>query len=225
MKKTLSLTLIITLILSGCYILYEPKIIKAETGDTTVTLTVTSQININCSSTAALAPSIAGQDGGTATGTFGCVIETNDTDGYNLSIKKNQKLQIADVADQRFDDYATDTAATDWWWATTTSGTAAGAEEFGFCVNSSASTTDIVAKHRDNGADTCATGSNVTGWHCWYPIPTDPSSEQVANRSTGGATPADGILVTFGLRAEAGSSNNLNIGDYVATTTVTALAN
>jgi len=220
-KQTLSLTLIITLILSGCYIFYEPQITKAVDATTTITLTVTSEININCSSTAALAPDIAGQSGGTATGTFGCVIETNDTDGYNLSIKKNQKLQISDAVNQRFDDYATASAATDWTWDPTL----AGEEEFGFCVNSSASTTDIVQKHRDNGTSDCATSTSVTAWHCWHPIPTAALTEQVANRTTGGATPAGGVLITFGLQATAGSSNNLNIGNYVSTTTVTALAN
>ena len=219
MHKILSLTIGISLILSGGYIFFEPELTKGATDETAISLTVTGEININCSSTVALSPSIAGQSGGTATTTFGCVIETNDSSGYNLTIQKDQKLQVADAADQRFDDYATASAATDWTWDTV----AAGAEEFGFCVNSAASSSDITQMWADNGTDTCDTGdATTTAWQCWHPIPTSPAV-QVANRTT--ATPAGGVLITFGLQAQAGSSNNLEEGTYNCTTTATAVVN
>ncbi len=220
MKHSLSLTLIISLVAIGAFIILEPKLTKGVTDDTTVSLTVEDEITLVCSSTAALAPNIAAVTGGTATSTFLCTIETTDTDGYNLNIKKSQKLMVADVANQRFDDYTTTTAETDWTYAAPGDGN----ETFGFCVHEAASTTDIVADFRDNGADTCATGDSVTSWHCWHPIPTDASYVGVANR-IGTATPAGGVTIEFGLQAVAGGSNALTGGSYYTTTTVTAVVN
>lgn len=219
MKQVLSLTLAINLIMLGGYVFLEPQIIKADTGLTAISLSVTGEININCSSTVALVPSIAGQSGGIATTTFGCVVETNDSAGYNFTLEKDQKLQITDVADQRFDDYTTSTDANpDWAWDSV----GAGNEEFGFNIVSSASTTDIVQLFLDNGSDTCGTSTSITAWQCWYPIPTSPAV-QVVNRSS--ATVPGGQTTVFGLQAEAGSSNNLEEGTYNSTTTVTAVTN
>lgn len=218
MKQTLSLTLIISLIMLSGYVLYEPQLVKGVTDDVTVSLTVTSEINLACDSTAALTPNIPGQSGGTATGTFNCTTETNDPDGYNLNIKKSQLLLTgAGGSDRQFSDIST--ATTTWNYPAP----GAGAETFGFAVNSAASTTDIVAALLDNGTSACGTGSSVTPWRCWRGIPTTTATTSVAVRST--ATPAGGIVIGFGLQAQAGSSNNLQNGDYYTTTTLTAVAN
>jgi hypothetical protein len=218
MKQSLSITLIISLISFGGFIFFEPQLVEALDASTNVTLAVTGEITLSCSSTAALSPAILGQTGGVATGTFGCVVTTNNSSGYSLSIKKDQKLQITDAADQRFDDYTTNTSYTDWTWHAVGNGN----EEFGFAVNSCASTTDILVNYRDNGSNACGgAGTSVTAWHCWHNIPTTVA-ESVGNRTT--ATPAGGILTIFGLQAEAGSSNSLLQGSYSCTTTVTATA-
>lgn len=219
MDKTLSIVLAISLIAFGGYIFFEPQLTKAVADTTGVTLSVTGEININCSSTVALSPSMAGQSGGIATTTFGCQVETNDSSGYNLTLEKDQKLRIADVANQRFDDYTTSSAAVDWTW----DAVGAGNEEFGFNIVSAASSTDIVAKFLDDGSSECSTSTSITAWQCWYPIPTNPSSEQVINRTT--ATPPGGTSITFGIQAEAGSSNNLQEGTYNCSTTATAVVN
>lgn len=231
-KKALSLTLIISFVTISGYIFLEPQLTSgkwvtifgyqasAATSSTGISLTVTGEINITCSSTAALSPNMAGISGGTATGTFTCTVTTNDSSGYNLKLKKDQLLLTgAGGADSQFSDYATATASTDWTWDTT----AAGEEEFGFCVNTAASTTDIRAKHLDDGAANCATGASVTEWHCWHHIPTDPSDEEVANRTS--PTPSVGVAIDFGLRATAGASNHLTEGTYTSTSTATAVVN
>lgn len=233
--KIIKSTLIVSLIVIGGYVLFEPQVISGEwrdffissataatsTAQTGVSLTVTGEINLNCSTSVTLLPTIAGQTGGTATGTFGCVVTTNNSSGYNLSIKKDQTLRIADVADQRFDDYATSsgTGYADWNWVAVGNGN----ERFGFDVVSCASTTDIVQHYRDNGSSACSTGTSISAWHCFTPIPTNPVSESIGNRST--PTPAVGILTVFGLQAQAGGSNNLQQGTYNCTTTVTAATN
>ncbi len=219
MKQSLSLTLIISLVTLGTFILLEPQLTKGETADTTVSLTVEDEITLVCSSTAALAPNIAAVSGGTATSTFLCTIVTTDGDGYNLNIRKSQKLQIADLEYSRFNDYATTTTYSDWTYDTPPNGSST----FAFCVNDAASTTDIALTFLDNGADECGTSTSVTSWHCWHPIPTDASYIEVANRNA--STTGSGVTIEFGLQAVAGGENNLTSGNYYTTTTVTAVAN
>lgn len=221
-KPTIVLTLAVSIITCGGYIFFEPELAGAEVATTAISLTVTSELNLNCSSTAALSPSLAGQTGGTATGTFGCVVTTNDTSGYNLTLKKDQKLMITDVANQRFDDYATSsgTGPQDWNWVLVGNGN----EKFGFSVVSNASSaTDVVQAHRDNGSSACGTSTSLTPWHCFRDIPTTPTTDSIINRSTPTAT--SGSLTVFGLYAQAGGSNNLTEGVYTCTTTVTAVTN
>ncbi|HXK31928.1 MAG TPA: hypothetical protein VJ378_00425 [Candidatus Paceibacterota bacterium] len=218
MKQSLSLTLIISLVAFGTFVLLEPQLTKGVTDDTTVSLTVEDEITLVCSSTAALAPNIASVSGGTATSTFLCTIETTDTGGYNLNITKSQKLRIADVANQRFDDI--DTATTTWDFPAP----GAGNETFGFCVNSAASTTDIVQTFLDNGANACdEPAGSVTAWQCWTGIATTTATTSVAVRST--ETPVGGVTIEFGLQAVAGGTNGLTAGNYYTTTTVTAVTN
>lgn len=219
MKQSLSLTLIISLVAFGTFILLESQLTKGSTADTTVSLTVADEITLVCSSTAALAPNIAAISGGTATSTFLCTIETTDIDGYNLNIRKSQKLMVADVEYQRFNDYATTTTFSDWTYVAPGNGSST----FAFCVHAAASTTDIVQNFTDNGADECATSTSVTSWHCWHPVPTDASYIGVANRTA--ATPGSGVTIEFGLQAVAGGTNGLTSGNYYTTTTVTAVVN
>lgn len=216
MKKILSITLAINLILCGSYMFFEPEVMKAATtGLTDVSLTVTGEVSVSCSSTASLAPNIAGQTGGTATSTFTCTTITNNTTGYTLTIKKSQKLMITDAADQRFDDYSTNSTSTDYTWSTV----ASGAEEFGFSIYNCASSTDVTSRYLNNGTDCNEGGTTLTAWRCWDAIPTTPTTRAVLSRST--ATPVAGIAVEFGLQAQASSSNNLTSGSYTTTTTVT----
>lgn len=217
MKQSLSLTLIISLVAFGTFILLEPQLTKGVTDDTTVSLTVEDEITLVCSSTAALAPNIASVSGGTATSTFLCTIKTTDTGGYNLNIKKSQKLMIADVADQRFDDI--DTATTTWNYTAPGDGN----ETFGFCINSAASSTDIAQNFLDNGAACDQPAGSVTAWHCWTGATTTAATTSVAVRST--ETPGVGVTIEFGLQAVAGGNNSLIAGNYYTTTTVTAVTN
>lgn len=228
MRKIISSIIVISLIIPAGYMFLEPQLINGEWGTlfaspadavstttlTTVSLTVTGEINLNCSSTAAFATQIAGQTGGIATTTFGCVVETNNSTGYNLKLKKNQKLMIADVANQRFDDYTT-TSVADYNWGDVGSSN----EEFGFCVNSG---TDTVQKYKNNGS-ICNTSTAPTVFHCFNAIPTSPGEEEVANRAS--ATSVGGNTTVFGLQAQAGGSNNLQSGTYYTTTTATATTN
>ena len=108
MKQALIITLATVMIAMGGYVAFEPQVVDSATSSTLVSLSVTSEININCSSTAALSPNISGQTGGTATGTFSCTIETNDASGYNLSITKDGYLRTGvGGADLQFNDYTT----------------------------------------------------------------------------------------------------------------------
>ncbi len=212
MKQTISLIIIISLLAAGSYMFFEPELIKAVGDETAVSLTVTTEITLSCSSTCVMTGTINSITGGTANGDFTCTVTTPDTSGWNLTIKKDQLLQTAGGgANKEFSDYATSTPLSYDYDAPGN-----GNETFGF--NLASSTIAAVDDFTDNGADTCGSGS-VSDDHCWSYFPTTPTTEKVCSTSTPAAS---GAAVNFGLRAVAGGSNALLEGGYAATTTVTA---
>lgn len=223
MKKILSLIFTVSLLFTFGYLFFEPEIIKGDTDDTQIKVTVTGEININCSTTVSFSGNIGGQSGGNASTTFGCTIETNDTDGYNLQIEKDGLLHLDGESgtDKQFSDYSTSTTPIDYEWNYVNTA----AEEFGFCVNSGTAA-DVVQRYKDNGSACDQGGGSVNSWHCWDILPNTASStpRQVVDR-TSGATPAGGLNTEFGIQVDVGSGNNLQHGDYYCTTTATATAN
>ena len=211
-KKNISLFLIVSLVVVSSYMFFEPQLVEAVGDNISVTQTVTGEINLDCSATAALTPSIAGQSGGTSTGSFTCTVETSDANGYTLTLLKNQTLQTAGGgADKQFDDY-TENAPLDYAWSAPSAGT----EKWGLNITAGA---DAEAVYEDNGADTCGAGSPSAD-HCWNEIPTTPAN-QVA--SANAATGVGGTQTSFAIKAQAGASNNLQSGAYACTITATAL--
>jgi len=127
-KKNISLSLIVSLVAVSSFMFFEPQLVKAVDDNVSVTQTVTGEINIDCSATATLTPAIAGQTGGSSTGSFTCTVETSDVDGYTLTLLKNQKLLTgAGGANLEFDDYVGSTPLDYAWGAP-----AAGTEKWGF---------------------------------------------------------------------------------------------
>ena len=220
-KKTLSSFLILSVLLSVAYISFEPEISKAQASDTdtvTVTQTVTEEITISDAADMTLTPSISGITGGSGSSTDHTTwtITTNNTSGYELTLNKNNTLRLSGGgANREFSDYASSTPV-DYNWSSPGSGQT----RFGFNVSAAASSTDIVAKYRDNGAGTCGTGDNVSDGQCWNGIPDTGDEEAIANRTTW--TPTGGVTVSVKFRTEAGADNYLESGDYTTTITATA---
>ena len=180
-----------------------------------------SEISLTCSSTVSGLTAINGITGGTSNGEFSCNVVTNNSTGYNMTLKKIELLCHSTLGcgtNKQFDDYSTTSDPIDYNWANTPEGQ----EYWGFNVSSSSYPTAVTQRFKDNGTQ-CNTGSNVSDGKCWTRIPTNPTTETVVNRTT--ATSPSGDNTYFGIRIQAGSSNALNSGTYTTTIVVTATTN
>lgn len=145
-------------------------------------------------------------------------VSTSSEGGYNLTIEKDHLLRKGVGANQTIADYTEASAGTpdlDW------GAVGAGNEEFGFAPSAG---TDVVQKFK-NSADTCnqAAGS-VTDQKCWSPIPTTGGTAETIAYS-GSATGESGTNTAIKVKAEVGSGNHLEEGDFTTTITATALNN
>lgn len=221
-KKTISVFLIFSVFSLTGYLFLEPEVSIAATAsdDVVVSQTVTGEITISDASNETLSGDIGGMTGGTgnSSGNTTWTVTTNDTSGFSLTLKKDGKLNYdGGGTNKEFDDYASTSPLAYAW-----NSAGSGETKFGFNVTAAASTTDVVAKYKDNGAD-CGSGNNVSDGQCWNQIPTTTDEETIVNRSTW--TPTSGVTVSIKFRAEAGSNNHLESGTYQTTITATATTN
>ena len=222
-KNISFLAFIYLFIFSFVYFILEPKTLKSATDTKYVTLNqeVTAEISLTCSSTVSGLTAINGITGGTSNGEFSCNVVTNNSTGYNMTLKKIELLCHSTLGcgtNKQFDDYSTTSDPIDYNWANTPEGQ----EYWGFNVSSSSYPTAVTQRFKDNGTQ-CNTGSNVSDGKCWTRIPTNPTTETVVNRTT--ATSPSGDNTYFGIRIQAGSSNALNSGTYTTTIVVTTSTN
>jgi hypothetical protein len=217
MKKIFVTAFAIYFVLAGLCVFFEPEIINAANKNIAVTLAVGSEISLDCgSNTAPLSggTGITAITGGTATGSFSCTVVTPDTDGYDVTVYENHKLYHADVANQRFDDYAPVSGADYAWVAPTGNG-----EIFGFSLD--ADTSSPVQLFKNNSSACNQSGGTVTDDHCWVGFPLVGSPTTVASKTS--ASTSD--VVALNLKAEADDGNALfPASDYANTVTVTATA-
>lgn len=205
------------------YLAFEPELIKGATATASVSLTqtVVGEITLSCDNSVSGLTTINGMTGGTSNGYFNCTSTTNNVTGYNLTLKKTGLLchTTGCGTNKQFDDYpGTTTDPIDFnfqapgtdqeWW--------------GFNIASTTDTTDVTQRFKDNGT-ACNAGTNVTDGKCWVRVPTDPTVETIANRST--QTSPQGTRVTVGIRIQAGGSNSLQSGNYTTTLVLTATTN
>lgn len=181
-----------TMILSGGY--------QAMTVD--VYLALTSPENPTMS------PAIDGIDGGTANGSAIWHISTDNSAGYELSIKADNTPAMTSGADS-FADYVPSFSTPDYAW-----NTPASESRFGFSPEGD----DIASSFLDNGVS-CNVGALDTANACWVGFST---TNQVIARSTSGNYPT-GASTTIKFRAEAGASKNQPQGSYSANIIVTAI--
>ncbi|MEA2097669.1 MAG: hypothetical protein U9P70_01140 [Patescibacteria group bacterium] len=158
-----------------------------------------------------MSPDIGGVSGGTGNGQAVWTVITDSSGGYSLDIKADSAPAMQSGANS-FADYTLATLGTpDYTWLV-----ASADSEFGFTPEGN----DIVSKFKDDGVNTCNTGSNDTPNQCWSNFST--SYENIA----GSFDPnhPDGTATTVKFRAESGSSHLQVEGSYQATITVTAIA-
>jgi len=178
-------------------------------------LSVSSPANVT------MLPDISGSVGGTATGETVWTVITDNPAGYSFDIKASASpaLPGQSQGDSLADYTPADSGTPDYNWSISDS-----TAEFGFSSEGS----HIVSKFKDNGADTCDTGSNDTADKCWYNFST--SDEEIA-RSTSANHPS-GTATTVKLKAQLYNADGVPNDDagmliedtYKAVITVTATA-
>jgi len=181
-----------------------------------------SYLSISSPSDVVMSPSIPGLSGGTATGEAEWTVITDNPAGYSLMIEASTSPAMqGQTQGDSFADYTeVSSGIPDYDWSVADS-----TAEFGFTPEGN----DIVQKFKDNGSDSCNTGSNDSADKCWYHFST--SQETVCNSYS--ANHPSGTSTTIKFRAQLynadGVPNNeagvLIEDTYQATITVTALAN
>ena len=158
-----------------------------------------------------MAPDLGGLTGGTSDGATTVTVTTDNYAGYTLTIAASTSPAMQS-ASANIPDYTPGGASPDYSFSNI-----ANESQFGFSPEG----TDITSRYKDNGVDTCNTGSSDTASRCWDGLSTTPAtiaSRTIANHPSGTAT-------TVRFRVGVGSSAAQAAGTYVATTTITALPN
>jgi hypothetical protein len=155
-----------------------------------------------------LTPSIGGLTGGTASGSLAVMVLTDSPSGYELTISAENAPAMrkgSDVIDDYVPvaspnpDYSFITGSTDVF--------------FGF----SPAGADVINRYRNDTA-VCAAGSLSTAQTCWDGLTTTPQAI-----ARGSSNQPSGATTTVYFRVGIGGNAAVPPGEYVATTTLTAL--
>lgn len=167
-------------------------------------------LTITAANDVAMSPSIGGITGGTSNGSTAVTVTTDSATGYQLQIKASSSPALVSGVNS-FADYTPASADPDYNFSI-----AATASEFGFSPEGS----HIPARYKDNGFF-CNSGTGSTADSCWDPLST---VDKIIAQNAGANTPS-GTATVIKFRASSGASRFQPAGNYVATTTLTALPN
>jgi hypothetical protein len=167
-------------------------------------------LSLTGASVVTMSPAIGGISGGTANGSTTVTAMTDSPAGYQLTIRASSTPAMQS-ATHTIGDYAPAGAAPDFAFTT-----GAGDAHFGFSPEGD----DVPDHFRDNGSDTCGTGSSDTALACWDGLATN--SATVAQRAT--PNQPTGTETALRFRVGIGSAAAQAEGTYVATTTLTLIA-
>ena len=167
MKKTISLALVISLVISIVFVVLEPQSVSSAEDTIDVSLTVTSDISISAPNNVTLTPNMGGVVGGTASGDATWTVVTGDSSGFSMTLKESDAgpALSGDTQGDEFADYTpTDASTPDWDWLVADS-----TAEFGFTIVPETDA-DAVPDFLDDATDTCGGGdaSNQTTEKCWF---------------------------------------------------------
>ncbi len=214
--------LLVVSLLFVTFFIVEPKVGQAVTsGPFTVKQTISAEISFMVdAANVTMNGSINGLTGGTSNGTTTAVVQTNSPTGYTMSIAyasngtANAMLGDTTASESIRDNPASSSEPT---YSFHTSSSSA---VFAYTVSAS-NTADLDQSFKDNGSNTCNTGSNDTaGYTCWMEPKT--TSFQIINRSTDAATGATTTL-HFRVYVPNAPSPAVPADTYTATATLTAL--
>lgn len=168
-------------------------------------------LTISAASDVVMSPSIGGVTGGTSNGQTSVTVTTDSGTGYQLLIKASSSPALVSGSNS-FADYTPISSDPDF-----TFNVASTDSEFGFSPEG----TDIVARYLDDNGSFCNSGGSSNSNTCWDPLMT---TNRTISQSAGPNTPS-GTATTIKFRAVSGASHFQPAGDYIATTTLTALPN
>lgn len=229
MKKAISLTFVISLLVFLVFVILEPESVSSATDPIDVSLTVTSEISISSPSNVSLSPNMAGMTGGSASGDATWTIKTSDSSGFSMTLKEGDAAPALSGQTQgdSFADYTPANASTpDWDWSVADS-----TAEFGFTIVP-ATAADAVADFLDDATSACGGGgaSTQTTEKCWFTL-NGTTEVPIINRSseTDYAGQAEKVIFKAQLYNSDGVPNDdagMVIEDtYQATITATATMN
>lgn len=214
-KKFLALFLIISFLATVGFQFLEGDVVLAASSaaTTTVNLTVTGGLTMNCSSSLNLG-SISGITGGVVSSTFQCNVVDNNSSGFSMTIKATNTPAMSNATNS-FPDYATTSDPVDYDWTVM-----AATSGFGYTVSSSVSA-DAATAFKNNGSACNQGGGSNDGIHCFAGFTT--VAKTIINRSS--ASGASGENEVIRLKAEAGASASQPTGVYTANLVVTVTDN
>jgi len=166
-------------------------------------------ISMTSVSPVVLLPAIGGLTGGVSNGEMDVVVTTDSTAGYQLSIKSEASPAMRMGADFIEDYVSVNVDDPDFDFQINNNKGLFGYSVFG---------QDVTDFWKNDGND-CNAGSDNTVRACWFGLTTTDS-----NIASGGSNQPDGATTTIYFRVGIGDSAVVSGGDYVATTTLTALA-
>ncbi|MSR73145.1 hypothetical protein EXS61_00880 [Candidatus Parcubacteria bacterium] len=218
LKQATATSLLITLMLSFGYGLAEPAFLQAIEDQFTVKQTITAEITFATpANDVVMNGSIAGITGGTSYGTSTSVVTTNNNTGFTMTLAASSSpAMVGDAFAGTIADYTPATTGIPDF----TFSVPAGAE-FGFSVSAS-TTANLAQKFKDNGTNTCNTGSaDTSAGSCWMGLSTVATSTIVTSAATSASGATSSIYFSTFL-----NSGGLTIEDtYTATMTQTAIIN
>jgi hypothetical protein len=212
-------TLMVTLLTAGFFVL-EPKIGHgAESIDFRIRQTITDETSftVDPSNVTMQGSGISGVTGGTATGTTGFVVTSNNASGYSVTIDffDNAGLYAMrgdEDGGAQIRDYALGAGTP------TYNMTASTAAQFAYSVHSS-TTADTAAPFWTNGT-TCASGTGSAAGKCWK-LPSTVATE-VVDRTTAASSGATSTLY-FKVHVPASSNPTPTAQTYTATATLSVV--
>lgn len=218
MKKIISLTLILGLLVSGSFIIFEPQITQAVTDQSVITQTVTAGISITDASDETMSRALTMTDN-TAVGDILWNVKTNNQAGYSLSISASSTSGCADRASdgtydalcnlstgEAFQDMATSSRAT---WIVSNN------YKFGFSAFGTQTT--------GYGTDTdCIAAAHVPSAGLLYQGFNGTNLIQIASSTSETTTAGIDTTLCLGVGQDTTYAPS---GTYTATTTATAVVN
>ena len=218
--------LMIVGLLATAYVILEPTVSRGQAASDTfeVTQTITGEISfLVIAADVTMVGGINGLTGGYATGTTYAVIQTNDPDGYTMTIRfpfATTTGMDGDTTATFINNYTPATPGTaDFAWVDNASG---GASEFGYSVSAS-TTADVAQAFKDNGA-VCGGGGTLDDIDkCWLNGST--TAQTIISRTSGAAATGATTTIRFKVSVPNNPSPSLDADTYTATATLTATNN